>query len=148
MRLKNKLLLGMLFAFATTSQAWATNLETHKQIVKEFYEFAINQKDFESASKYLGPQYIQHNPNAEDGAEGFKKYIQWLKENFPNNHGDIKRIFAEGEYVIIHVHSKRTPDTRGLAIIDIFRFENNKIVEHWDVIQEVPEQSKNSNGMF
>ena len=60
----------------------------------------------------------------------------------------LKRIFADGDYVIVHVHAVREPGTRGNAIIDIFRLEDGKVVEHWDVIQPIPEKSANDNGMF
>jgi predicted SnoaL-like aldol condensation-catalyzing enzyme len=122
--------------------------EINKKNVVEFYEKALNQKDFEAASKYLGPRYTQHNPVAADGPEGLKGFIQFLREKFPNNRSEIKRVFAEGDYVILHVHAVREPGTRGRAIIDIFKLENGKVVEHWDVAQDVPEKSANSNGMF
>jgi len=122
--------------------------EENKRIVTEFYEKALNQKDFEAASTYFGPHYIQHNPAARDGIEGFKAFLQFLREKFPNSHSEIKRVFADGDYVILHVHAVREPGTRGLAIVDIFRLVNGKIVEHWDVRQDIPETAANTNGMF
>ena len=88
------------------------------------------------------------NPGAPDGIEGFKAFIAMRKEKTPNAKSEIKRAFAEGDYVILHVHSVRAPDERGVAIVDIFRLENGKIVEHWDVVQSIPEKTANSNGMF
>jgi predicted SnoaL-like aldol condensation-catalyzing enzyme len=122
--------------------------EQNKRIVAEFYDKALNQKDFDAASAYFGPHYIQHNPTARDGIEGFKAFIQYLREKFPNSHSEIKHAYADGDYVILHVHAVREPGTRGLAIVDIFRLVNSKIVEHWDVRQDVPETAANSNGMF
>lgn len=123
-------------------------LDINKQNVVDFYDKAINQKDFNAASKYLGSRYIQHNPKSSNGSEGLKVFIQFLRDNYPNAHSEIKRIFADGDYVGLHVHSIRKPDTRGRAIFDLFKLENGKIVEHWDVIQDIPEISSNSNGMF
>ena len=128
---------------ADTQQA-----EMNKKTVLEFYEKGLNQKDFEAASRYFGPRYTQHNPNAADGPEGFKAFLQFLREKFPNSHSEIKRAFADGDYVILHVHAVREPGTRGVAIVDISKLENGKIVEHWDVVQPMPEKSANSNGMF
>jgi predicted SnoaL-like aldol condensation-catalyzing enzyme len=126
----------------------AADLEGNKKKVVEFYEQAINKKDFDAAAKYLGSRYIQHNPVAADGPEGLKAFIGFLRSKFPSSKSEIKRVFAEGDYVILHVHAVREPGTRGRAIIDIFRLENGKIVEHWDVAQDVPEKAANSNGMF
>ncbi|EKD53851.1 MAG: hypothetical protein ACD_60C00146G0001 [uncultured bacterium] len=123
-------------------------LEINKRNVVEFYNVAINQKNFEAAKTYFGPKYIQHNPTAADGIEGFKAFIQFLRDNYPYAHSEIKKVFAEGDYVILHVHSIREPGTRGRAIFDLFRLENGKIVEHWDAVQDIPEKSANSNGMF
>jgi predicted SnoaL-like aldol condensation-catalyzing enzyme len=139
------LLIALLLAVPA---AHAQNLAANKKAVVEFYEKAINDKDFEAASKYLGSRYIQHNPVAADGAEGLKGFIGFLKSKFPNSKSEIKRVIAEGDYVVLHVHAVREPGTRGRAIIDIFRLENGKIVEHWDVAQDVPEKAANPNGMF
>jgi predicted SnoaL-like aldol condensation-catalyzing enzyme len=114
----------------------------------DFYEKGLNQKDFEAASKYFGSRYTQHNPRAADGPEGFRAFLQFLREKFPQSRSEIKRVFADGDYVILHVHAVREPGTRGVAIVDIFKLENGKIVEHWDVVQEIPEQAANPNGMF
>ena len=124
--------------------------EANKKLVVEFYNKALNEKDFAAASRYLGDMYIQHNPTAGDGPEGLKAFVQFLRAEFPQSHNEIKRAYADGDYVILHVHSVRVPGTRGRAIVDIFRLENNKVVEHWDVIQDVPapEEAKNGNGMF
>jgi len=126
----------------------AKQMEENKKIVAAFYDAALNQKDFEKPSQYLGARYTQHNPLAADGREGFKGFITFLKDKFPNNRSEIKRIFADGDYVIVHVHAVREPGTRGNAIVDIFKLENGKVVEHWDVIQPIPEKATNDNGMF
>jgi predicted SnoaL-like aldol condensation-catalyzing enzyme len=138
----------MLALTAQSARGADAQQEQNKKAVVEFYDKAINQKDFEAASKYLGPRYTQHNPNAPDGPEGLKTFLQFLKEKFPASRSEIKRVFADGDYVILHVHAVREPGTRGNAIIDIFRLENGKIVEHWDVVQPIPEKAANTNGMF
>ena len=141
-----KLLAALLIAFALP--AHAADLEANKKAVVEFYEAGLNKKDFEAASKYFGPKYIQHNPGAPDGIEGFRGFVNFLKEKFQNSKSEIKRVFAEGDFVILHVHAVREPGTRGRAIVDIFRLENGKIVEHWDVAQDIPETMPHTNGMF
>ncbi|HUL86743.1 MAG TPA: nuclear transport factor 2 family protein [Pseudolabrys sp.] len=122
--------------------------EANKKVVIDLYEKGINQKDFEAAAKNFGPRYVQHNPRAADGPEGFKAFIGFLKAKFPNYHSEIKRVFADDDFVILHVHNVPEPGQRGAAIVDIFRLENGKVVEHWDVRQDIPEQSANSNTMF
>ena len=141
-------LLAAAFALALMGPAFAADPEANKKIVIDFYEKGLNQKDYEAAARHFGPRYIQHNPNAADGPEGFKKLVEFLKEKFPNSKSEIKRVIAEGDLVMLHVHSVREPGQRGRAIVDIFRLENGKIVEHWDVIQDVPETAANSNTMF
>jgi predicted SnoaL-like aldol condensation-catalyzing enzyme len=126
----------------------AQQLEANKRIAQEFYDAAINRKDFAAASQYLGSRYTQHNPTAADGPEGLKGFIDFLKMRFPNQRGEIKRVIAEDDLVVLHVHSTRGDGTPGRAIVDIFRIENGKVVEHWDVIQDIPAQPANSNGMF
>ena len=120
----------------------------NKQLVVEFYNKALNDKDFAAASSYLGNRYTQHNPTAADGPEGLKGFIQFLRDKFPQSHSEIVQSFADGDYVILHVHSIRTPGTAGRAIVDIFKLEKGKVVEHWDAVQDIPASSANSNGMF
>ena len=135
----------------TASPARATDAatqEANKKAVLEFYEQALNRKDFDAAVKFIGPRYVQHNPTAPDGPEGFKAFLSFLREKFPDSHSEIKRVFADGDYVILHVHSVREKGSRGRAIVDIFKLEDGKIVEHWDVVQDVPEKPANANGMF
>ena len=142
---------AILLALASTSAMAATNeaqQEANRKAVLAFYEKGLNQKDADGALAYVGDRYVQHNPGAADGPEGFRKFIGFLKEKFPNSKSEIKRSFVDGDYVILHVHSVREKDTRGRAIVDIFRLENGKIVEHWDVVQDVPEKAANTNGMF
>ncbi len=123
-------------------------LEANKKTVLAFYEAGLKRRDFQAASQYIGPRYVQHNPLIADGIEGFKAFLDSLSERFPGLKVDIKRVFAEGDFVIAHVHGIREPGQRGSAIVDIFRLEAGKIVEHWDVMQPIPEEAANPNGMF
>ena len=122
--------------------------EANRTVVLAFYQKGLNQKDADAALAHVGDRYVQHNPNAADGPDGFRKFIGFLREKFPNSHSEIKRSFVDGDYVTLHVHAVREPGTRGNAIVDIFKLENGKIVEHWDVVQPVPENPANSNTMF
>lgn len=122
--------------------------ERNKRIATAFYEAALNRHDFAEARQYMGATYTQHNPNAADSPEGFAEFLDFLKENHPQSRGIIKRIWADGDYVIMHVLERRHPDDRGDAVVDIFRFENDKIVEHWDVTQAIPEKLAHGNGMI
>jgi predicted SnoaL-like aldol condensation-catalyzing enzyme len=135
-------------AAVTAYAAGEDQEEKNKAIAIEFYDRALNQLDFAKASQLIGERYVQHNPAAIDGPEGLKNHLDNLRKNFPQNHGDIKRALADGDLVALHIHSKRTPASRGNAIVDIFRIRNGKVVEHWDVVQAVPEKSQNENTMF
>ena len=88
-------------------------LERNKKAVLDFYEKGLNQKDFDAASRHFGATYIQHNPGAADGPEGFKAFLDFLKAKFPQSKSEIKRVFADGDYVILHVHAVREPGSRG-----------------------------------
>lgn len=141
---------AMLLALASPSALAASEAqqEANRKVVLAFYEKGLNQKDADGALAYVGDRYVQHNPNAADGPEGFRKFIGFLREKFPNSHGEIKRSFVDGDCVILHVHAVREPGSRGNAIVDIFKLENGKIVEHWDVVQAIPENPANGNTMF
>jgi predicted SnoaL-like aldol condensation-catalyzing enzyme len=124
-------------------------LEANKRIVREWHELAVDQrKPEEAVARYLGPHYRQHNPGAADGPEPFIAAVKGLAQAYPDFRMETKRIIAEGNYVALHSHLILKPGDRGSAVVDIFRLENGKIVEHWDVVQEVPETSANSNTMF
>lgn len=122
--------------------------EQNRQVVLAFYEKGLNQKDADAALQYVGDRYVQHNPTAADGPDGFRRFVGFLREKFPSSRSTIVRSFVDGDFVILHVNAVREPGTRGSAIVDIFKLENGRIVEHWDVIQPVPESAANGNGMF
>lgn len=135
---------------ASSRGAQSPEERRNEQVVRDFYDAAINKKDFAAAASFLGEKYIQHNPTAGDGHEGLKKFLEVLTTKLPHYKSRIVSVFVDGDFVILHVHNVREPNTRGFAIIDIFRLENGKIVEHWDVRQEVPDPATaaNQNGMF
>jgi predicted SnoaL-like aldol condensation-catalyzing enzyme len=130
------------------ASAGSAQEEANRTVVLAFYEKGLNHKDADAALAHVGDRYVQHNPNAADGPDGFRKFIGFLREKFPNSHSEIKRSFVDGDYVTLHVHAVREPGTRGNAIVDIFKLENGKIVEHWDVVQPIPENPANNNTMF
>ncbi len=124
--------------------------ERNKQIAIAFYNAALNEKNWEKTRAMIGNRYVQHNLGAIDGPEGLKAHIEYLKREFPNNRGEIKHALADGDLVALHVHNRRSPEMRGNAVVDLFRIENGKVVEHWDVVQAIPEpeKAKNNNTMF
>jgi predicted SnoaL-like aldol condensation-catalyzing enzyme len=129
----------------------AAKMERNKKNAVGFYDALVNEKNFDKASTYVGATYIQHNPFGADGLDGIKGFINFLREKFPNNKTEFKRVFADGDYVIVHVHRVREPGTRGDVIFDLLRFdENGKVVEHWDAAQPIvePEKAMNKNGML
>jgi predicted SnoaL-like aldol condensation-catalyzing enzyme len=130
------------------SQSRTAQEEANRQAVLAFYDKGLNQKDADAALQYVGDRYIQHNPGAEDGPEGFRKFIAFLRDKFPQSRSEVKASFVDGDHVILHVHAVREPGTRGSAIVDIFRLEKGKIVEHWDAVQPIPEKAANGNTMF
>ncbi|KAA6174267.1 polyketide cyclase [Pseudomonas marginalis] len=141
--------LALAFLFAGHAQAAYTEQEQqNKRSVLEFFEQGLNQKNFDKAVPYLGERYVEHNPNGEDGPEGFRKFVSFLKQHFPDSKSEVKQVFVDGDTVILHVKNTGRGEGATLAIIEIFRLESGKIVEHWDVIQTVPGKAANANGMF
>ncbi len=123
--------------------------EENKKVAMAFYEKALNDRDVETAFRlYAGKHYRQHNPLVEDGQEGVRKFAKWIGDNHPNAHGEIKRAFADGDFVILHCHWIGLISDSGDAVVDIFRLEDGKVVEHWDVIQPIPKAAANNNTMF
>jgi len=133
------------------SPAAATHDATqkNKQIVVAFYNLIFrDHKPEEAFARYGGDTYIQHNPRVPDGKEAVIHYFGPFFRDNPEAKSEIKRVVAEGDLVFLHVHARRNASDRGRAIIDIFRVAKGKVVEHWDVIQDVPETAANANGMF
>ena len=123
--------------------------EQNRNIVLDFYQGVFQKHHVKAyADRYIGDQYIQHNPYVPDGKAPFVDYFTQYFQDNPTAQSTIKRAIADGDLVVLHVHSKENDQDQGKAIVDIFRVENGKIVEHWDVIQDIPEQSANQNSMF
>src|SRR5512144_2761190 len=124
-------------------------LEVNKRIIQDHFELAFNQrKPEEAVAKYGGSYYRQHNPGSADGPEPFIRVVRWYAQTYPSFRYELKRILAEGDLVVTHSHLIREPGDHGMAVVDIFRLEDGRIVEHWDVVQEIPEKSANNNTMF
>ncbi|MFN8355067.1 MAG: nuclear transport factor 2 family protein [Spirosomataceae bacterium] len=122
--------------------------EKNRKIIEDFANIFYQQKDVEKAfMKYVAEDYIQHNPNILDGREAA---IAALKPKFSNPEAifDIKRIIVDGNMVVIHLHGRMNKTQLGGAVADIYRLENGKIVEHWDVLQPIPEKAVNPHPMF
>lgn len=119
------------------------------RIVTAFYDLAFNQhRPTEAARLYIGDRYIQHNPNVPNGSAAFYGYFEGFFREHPQSRAIIHRVLADGDLVALHVQSQDGPEDAGRAIVDIFRVENGKIVEHFDVIQPIPATTANGNTMF
>jgi predicted SnoaL-like aldol condensation-catalyzing enzyme len=121
----------------------------NKRLVTEFYELAINQqKPAEAARKYIELPYRQHNPEVPDGPDGFVQFISGMQKKHPKLKVVISKALADDDLVALHVHLTREPNDPGLAVAEFFRLKNGKIIEHWDVLQPVPEKTASGNSMF
>ena len=122
-------------------------MAANKKLVVDFYRVVfIEKKVREGFERYVIPEYVQHNPMVPTGRAAAVKLLSQrvTRESIT----DIKRVIAEDDLVVLHVHSRSTMQDRGRAVVDIFRVAEGKIVEHWDVIQTIPPASANPNGMF
>lgn len=119
-----------------------------KEMVKRLYSEVMLKGSRMAAEELLLENYKQHNPQAADGRKGLLSHVADLQAEYPNRQIKFIHLFVDGDYVITHIHFSLIPGVREVMGMDIFRFEGDKIAEHWDVIQAIPEQSENSNGMF
>lgn len=140
-----RFLIALAFLVLSTAAAGADA----KKIVTDFYEMAfVQHKAKEAAETYLAPDYVQHNPMVPTGRQPFIDYFVPFFAKNPEAKAKVVRVLADGDMVAVHVHSTNGKNDRGRAIVDLFRVKDGKIVEHWDVIQAVPEKAANTNTMF
>jgi predicted SnoaL-like aldol condensation-catalyzing enzyme len=123
--------------------------DQNKQTAMAFYDLMFNQNQpAEAIERYTGADYIQHNPTVPSGKQGFIDYFVKMASEYPEKRVNFKRAIAEGDLVVLHTHQV-WPGFPDYASMDIFRFDGEgKIVEHWDVLQTVPENAAHDNTMF
>lgn len=117
------------------------------RLILEVYAQVLSPLDASRVHEFFASDYVQHSPAAADGAEGLKVFLTWSRTQSKQVEFRVKRVFADGDFVIAHVHAIPHPGNRGSALVDIFRIFNGKIVEHWDVVQPIPASAPHRNGM-
>jgi predicted SnoaL-like aldol condensation-catalyzing enzyme len=146
----------MLLAFpteASENSPLARSQETcdlsAREVVEQFIELFYRQKKVRDAFEtWVHPDYIQHKPTLPDGREPVITFLESLLERNPERTFTIHRVIASDDLVAVHYHSQANPEDLGFGVVDIFRVEDCRLVEHWDVVQPVPETSANENSMF
>lgn len=134
--------------FSSSTARDFTAEEANRALVIEFYDQFFNRHQVEQAARVVADDYKQHNPDVPDGKAPFVDYFTGYFQDNPQSRARIVRSATDGNLVYLHVHSTTGPQDLDQAVVDIFRVENGIIVEHWDVIQEVPAKAANDNTMF
>ena len=122
--------------------------QANHNLVIAMYNQVLIAMDSSAVDRYIAPDYVQHSSLAEPSVAALKSFLDRVRAESPDARQTIHRSFVDGDHVITHTHVERWPGDAGLAVVDIFRCDNGMIVEHWDVIQAVPESPVNPNSMF
>lgn len=117
-------------------------------LVTQMYHEVLIAMDSSAVDRFIAPHYVQHSSLAEPGVAALKAFLDMVREQSPDARQTIHRTLADGDMVAVHVHVERFPGDPGLAVVDMFRCENGMIVEHWDVLQDVPAHPVNPHSMF
>ena len=148
MRTLLSLLVVSLALTAANAEAAGCRLQPKEVVTRFMTQFYVDKKVREAFETWVDPGYVQHNPMAATGRDAAIGFLEPFFAQHPDIHYSIARVIADGNLVAVHSHGKFAADDRGLAVVDILRVEGCKVMEHWDVVQAVPEKSANSNGMF
>lgn len=156
--LRNSLLAFLMAALAACTTTGAVSraavAQQNTAVVLAFLDTVINKHEVEQAFKlYVTPQYLQHNPGVADGTEAAMRALKsYTHELYPELRLEVKRTVAQGDLVAVHSryikHAADRASTRGQAVVDLFRLERGKIVEHWNVVQEISGESAHDNPVF
>lgn len=117
-------------------------------LVTGLFRDVLGPMDAGAVDRYVAPDYIQHSPLAPPGREALKAFLDHIRGASPEAVHDVKRMFVDGDHVVVHYHVRRWPGDAGFAVIDIFRVADGLIAEHWDVSQPVVTDGPNPLGMF
>ena len=137
-------------ALATNVQTCDSSIEMNRGIVLAFYNEGLVSKQPEQAFlRYMSPDFIEHKPDIPGGSrDETAKFLAQLIADVPDAKWEVVRTIAEKDMVFLHARFTPAPGAPAHALADIFRVKGCKIVEHWDVVQPVPETAANTNGMF
>jgi len=144
---------------------WTEQERANAVIITDFVQNLMNNHNFDYVLEhYNDSAYVQHNRNLPDKVTGLVGFLQEFVEEYPDYTYDVKHIYVDGDYVIFHSHATldkedRGNDEKGMNIIDKWRVEDGRIVEHWDSIQALDFSMRvyslisggdiqNSNGVF
>jgi predicted SnoaL-like aldol condensation-catalyzing enzyme len=121
---------------------------SHKDTAVSFMRLVGSGKVRDAYDRYVGANFRHHNAFFRGDRESLMKAMEENAEKNPNKVLDVKRTLEDGNYVAVHSHIRQHPQDRGGAAVHIFRFENDRIAEMWDVGQAIPQDSPNEHGMF
>ena len=114
----------------------------------EFYQRFVIEGEISIGPDYIGDPYIQHNTIVDNGLDGVIVFVKELRRKYPEMTFEFKRVLVDGDHVLLHSHVITKPGQRGVSVFDLFRLEGDKLAEHWDVIQNIPEKTASGNSMF